>query len=46
MGIVKQRFDALKQESQFNGVKMLRGFLVEVVKNEISKLEKFRDALE
>ena len=46
MGIVRQRFDALKQESQFNGVKMLRWFLVEVVKNEISKLEKFRDALE
>ena len=45
MGIVKQRFDALKQESQFNGVKMLRWFLVEVVKNEISKLAKFRDAL-
>ena len=45
LGIVKQRFDALKQESPFNGVKMLGGFLIEVVKNEISKLEQLRDAL-
>ena len=45
VGITRLRFESSKQEPQFNCVKMLSGFLIEVVKNELSKLEKLRDAL-
>ena len=45
VGIAKLRLETLKQASHLNGVKILSGFLIEVVKNELSKLEKLRDTL-
>ena len=45
VGISKLRLEALKQSPHLNGVKILSGFLIECVKNELSKLEKLRDAL-
>ena len=44
-GIAKLRFEAIKKTPYLNGVKVLSGFLIEVVKHELSKLEKLRDAL-
>ena len=44
-GVARQRFLRLMSSPEWSGVELLSGFLIEVVKNEITHYESLRDAL-